>query len=45
MNTVTEHMNIGEASEKAGVTSKMVRHYASVGLFPKVHRTESGHRV
>ncbi|MES2785713.1 MAG: Cu(I)-responsive transcriptional regulator [Pseudomonadota bacterium] len=38
-------MNIGEAAEKAGVTPKMVRHYESLGLLPKVHRTESGYRV
>ncbi|MFP5446060.1 MAG: MerR family DNA-binding transcriptional regulator, partial [Betaproteobacteria bacterium] len=38
-------MNIGEAAEKAGVTPKMVRHYESLGLLLKVHRTESGYRV
>lgn len=45
MRTVAEGMNIGEAAEKAGVTPKMVRHYESLGLLPKVHRTESGYRV
>ncbi|TWO68051.1 Cu(I)-responsive transcriptional regulator [Caenimonas sedimenti] len=45
MRTVTEGMNIGEAAEKAGVTPKMVRHYESLGLLPKVRRTESGYRV
>lgn len=45
MKTVAEGMNIGEAAEKAGVTPKMVRHYESLGLLPKVHRTESGYRV
>ena len=45
MTTVSEGMNIGEASEKAGVTAKMVRHYESLGLLPKVHRTDSGYRV
>jgi Cu(I)-responsive transcriptional regulator len=38
-------MNIGEAAAKAGVTPKMVRHYESLGLLPKVHRTEAGYRV
>ena len=45
MRTGTEWMNIGEAAEKAGVTPKMVRHYESLGLLPKVHRTESGYRL
>ncbi len=45
MKTTSDGMNIGEAAEKAGVTPKMVRHYESLGLLPKVHRTESGYRV
>lgn len=45
MKTMMAGMNIGEASAKAGVTPKMVRHYESLGLLPKVHRTESGYRV
>jgi Cu(I)-responsive transcriptional regulator len=45
MRTATEAMNIGEASKKAGVTPKMVRHYESLGLLPMVHRTESGYRL
>lgn len=45
MKTVTEGVNIGEAAENAGVTPKMVRHYESLGLLPKVHRAESGYRV
>lgn len=45
MKTLAERMNIGEAAGKAGVTPKMVRHYESLGLLPKVHRTESGYRV
>lgn len=38
-------MTIGEAAGKVGVTPKMVRHYESLGLLPKVHRTESGYRI
>ncbi len=38
-------MNIGEAAGLAVVTPKMVRHYESLGLLPKVHRTESGYRI
>jgi Cu(I)-responsive transcriptional regulator len=45
MKTMNGEMNIGEAADKAGVTPKMVRHYESLGLLPKVHRTESGYRV
>ena len=45
MRTVADGMNIGEAAAKAGVTPKMVRHYESLGLLPKVHRTEAGYRV
>ena len=45
MRTTLDAMNIGEASGNAGVTPKMVRHYESLGLLPKVHRTESGYRV
>lgn len=45
MKTISDGMNIGEAAEKAGVTPKMVRHYESLGLLPKVRRTDSGYRV
>jgi Cu(I)-responsive transcriptional regulator len=36
--------NIGEAAARSGVSAKMVRHYESLGLVPRVGRTESGYR-
>jgi MerR family copper efflux transcriptional regulator len=37
-------MNIGEASARSGVSAKMIRHYESIGLLPRVGRTDSGYR-
>ena len=37
-------MNIGQAAARSGVSAKMVRHYESLGLLPKVQRTDSGYR-
>ena len=36
--------NIGQAAQRANVSSKMVRHYESLGLLPTVVRTDSGYR-
>lgn len=37
-------MNIGEAAEAAGVSTKMIRHYEQIGLVPAATRTDSGYR-
>ena len=37
-------VNIGLAAERSGVSAKMVRHYESLGLLPRVQRTNSGYR-
>ncbi len=37
-------MRIGEASERSGVSDKMIRHYESIGLLPTGARRSNGYR-
>jgi Cu(I)-responsive transcriptional regulator len=38
-------MNIGQASRASGVSVKMIRHYETMGLLPKVARTAANYRL
>ena len=37
-------MNIGQASAASGISAKMIRYYESIGLVPRVGRTDGGYR-
>jgi MerR family copper efflux transcriptional regulator len=45
MSTIAWPVQIGTAAELSGISAKMVRHYESLGLLPRVTRTESGYRL
>jgi len=38
-------LNIGQASERVGVSAKMIRYYEEIGLIPPTERTEAGYRM
>lgn len=38
-------VQIGQAAQLSGVSSKMIRHYESLGLLPPIHRSEGGYRL
>jgi MerR family copper efflux transcriptional regulator len=38
-------MNIGTVAERAGVTSKTIRYYESIGLIGPARRSDSGYRI
>lgn len=37
-------MNIGQASERTGVSAKMIRYYEEIGLLPSAARRANGYR-
>ncbi|MDP1930646.1 MAG: Cu(I)-responsive transcriptional regulator [Gammaproteobacteria bacterium] len=40
-----KYCSIGEASQRSGISSKMIRHYEATGLLPEVHRTAANYRL
>ncbi|PHM20147.1 MAG: Cu(I)-responsive transcriptional regulator [Curvibacter sp. PD_MW3] len=44
LNEILWPVSISHAAELSGISAKMVRHYESLGLLPRVARTDSGYR-
>lgn len=44
LNEIPWPVSISHAAELSGISAKMVRHYESLGLLPRVARTDSGYR-
>jgi MerR family copper efflux transcriptional regulator len=44
LEVTAEPFNIGEAAARSGVSAKMIRHYETLSLLPKVRRTPSSYR-
>jgi Cu(I)-responsive transcriptional regulator len=42
---MNQAMTIGQAAKSSAVSTKMIRHYESIGLLPKAQRTHSGYRL
>ena len=38
-------MNIGQASERSGISPKMIRYYEQIGLLDTAKRSNSGYRI
>ncbi|MEO9230381.1 MAG: Cu(I)-responsive transcriptional regulator [Devosia sp.] len=38
-------MNIGQAAQATGISTKMIRYYEGIGLISSARRTETGYRV
>lgn len=38
-------MNIGQASERSGISPKMIRYYEQIGLLETAKRSNSGYRI